>query len=486
MTISALPCGQVRGEQGRGVVHFRGLPYASAARFGQPVRLAPWDGLRDATRHGPIPPQPPSRLRAAMGDFERPRDEDCLTLTIATPAVDAAARPVLVFLHGGAYWTGAGSLDWYDGAVLAAENGCVVVGVNYRLGALGFLTHPEVAPANLGLADMVTALGWVRDNIAAFGGDPGCVTLVGQSAGAHAIMMLLADPASAGLFHRGVLMSAPADLAPKTVAAATRDAEFLAATIGVPVAGLAHAPVAALLDAGMKLARAGARFADATPPFYPVDDALSDPAAFVATVAREAAARGVALVIGTTREEMHAFFVPDPAMDAPDPAQVAACAARIAGDAGAIEAYRERRPGASDRDVLGDLVTDAMFLRPSIALAEALTAAGGHAHVYQFDAAGAGNGFMACHCIELPFLFGNFDAWSDAAMLRGFDPAQMQAISAQLRAAVAGFAHGRPPWPCYDNVARTTMVFGTISGPCHDPAGATWRRVFRPHTENLP
>ena len=486
MTIATPPTGAVEGEQGRGVIRFKGIPYATANRFAPPARLVPWSGTRDGTRHGPIPPQPPSRLRAAMGDFERPRDEDCLTLTIATPAADAGARPVLVFLHGGAYWTGAGSLDWYDGGVLAAENGCVVVGVNYRLGALGFLAHPAVAPANLGLADMVAALGWVRDNIAAFGGDPGCVTLVGQSAGAHAIMMLLAEPTSAGLFHHGVLMSTPADLAPKTSAAAVQDAEFLAAAIGIPVAGLTEAPVQSLLDAGLKLARAGARFADATPPFYPVNDALAEPALFVTTVARAAAARGVPLVIGTTREEMHAFFVPDPGMDAPAPAQVTACVARNVGDAGAIEEYRLRRPGATARDVLGDIVTDTMFLRPSIMLADALTAAGGHAHLYQFDAAGAGNPFKACHCIELPFLFGNFEAWPDAAMLQGFDPAQAHGISARLRATLVAFARGGMPWPLYDSTERTTMVYGPITGPAHDPAGASWRRIFQTHSEKLP
>ena len=484
MTIATPPCGMVQGAQAGGILHFRGIPYATAARFAPPVRLLPWPGMRDATRHGPIPPQPPSRLRAAMGDFERRQGEACLTVTIATPGAGSAARPVLVFLHGGAYWTGAGSLDWYDGAVLAAENGCVVVGVNYRLGALGFLAHPEVAPANLGLADMLAALGWVQDNIAAFGGDPGRVTLVGQSAGAHAIMMLLADPASAGLFHRGVLMSPPADMAPKTSVVAAQDAAFLADSIGVPPAGLAHVPVQALLDAGLRRARATARFADATPPFYPVDDALADPARFVATVARAAAARGVPLVIGTTREEMHAFFVPDPAMETPDPAQVAACAARIAGDERAVEAYRQRRPGATGRDVVGDLVTDAMFLRPAIGLAQALAAAGGQAHVYQFDAAGAANPFMACHCIDLPFLFGNFEAWPDAAMLKGIDPRQAQAISALFRGALTGFARTGEAWPRYDAADRLTMVFGPLTGPVRDPAGATWRPVFAVRQES--
>ena len=478
MPIASPPCGAVRGEQGRGVIRYRGIPYATASRFSPPVSVAPWCGTRDATSHGPIPPQPASRLRAAMGDFNRPQGEDCLTLTIATPAADAARRPVLVFLHGGAYRTGAGSLDWYDGGLLAAENGCVVVGVNYRLGALGFLAHPDVSPGNLGIADMVAALRWVAGNIASFGGDPARVTLVGQSAGAHAIMVLLTDPATAGLFHRAILMSTPASLATKPTEIAARDAAFVARAIGTTPAGLVDAAVAALLDTGLQLARSGARFADATPPFIPVSDAFTDPDILLATVATAAAGRGVPLVIGTTREEMHAFFAPDPAMDAPDPAVVADCFARLAGD---IDAYRSRRPGATTRDLLGDLVTDDRFLRPSIRLAEAVTAAGGRAHLYQFDWAAPGNRFMACHCIDLPFLFGNFDAWAAAKMLDGGRSPQAEAVSAHFRAALAGFAHtsepSRPglPWAPYRAPVRATMIYGPLIGPAGDPACMSWR-----------
>ena len=173
------------------VTVFRGVPYATASRFAPPKPIDCWSDTLDATRHGPIAPQPTSRLRAVMGEFSRTQDEDCLTLTIATPGADDAKRAVMVFLHGGAYLSGAGSLDWYDGSVLAGEGDIVVVGVNYRLGALGFLHLPGVAEGNMGLLDMVAALRWVRDNIADFGGDPARVTLVGQSAGAHAIMCLL-------------------------------------------------------------------------------------------------------------------------------------------------------------------------------------------------------------------------------------------------------------------------------------------------------
>jgi carboxylesterase type B len=216
--IAATDLGALAGEAGDGVVLFRNVPYAAPPtgerRFAAPHPASPWEGIRNATRHGPIAPQPPSRLRAAMGDFERPQSEDCLTLTIATPAADDGTRPVIVWLHGGAYMTGAGSLDWYEGGVLARDGDCVVVGVNYRLGALGFLHHPAIGVANCALLDMIAALGWVRDHIAAFGGDPGQVTVMGQSAGAHAIMCLLTMPDARGLFHRAILQSAPPAMTP--------------------------------------------------------------------------------------------------------------------------------------------------------------------------------------------------------------------------------------------------------------------------------
>ncbi len=472
--------GVLCGEMAASIIRFRGIPYATASRFGPPRRPAPWSGVRDATKHGPVPPQPPSRLRAAMGDFSRPQDEDCLTLTLATPALDRDCRPVLVWLHGGAYWTGAGSLDWYDGSTLAAENDVVVVGVNYRLGALGFLAHPAVSPGNLGLADMVAALAWVHENIAAFGGDPGNVTLIGQSAGAHAIMCLLTMVETKGLFHRGILMSAPPAMAPQSQGAAVGHAEFIAHRLETSVAGLMAMPTARLVDAGLQLARSIGKFADATPPFVPVFDAISTPAAFIAAAARAAGERGIPLLIGTTREEMHAFLVPDPAMNPPEPGKLAARFGELAGDPGALAAYARRRPGGSSRDLLGDLVTDHLFLMPSLALAEA---AGAGAHVYQFNWAPAGNPFRSCHCIELPFLFGNPAAWSGAAMLAGGGEAEMAAMSAVFRGALTGFARGGDPsmsglpWPTYRTPERQTMVFDTISGSVGDPAGVRWREI---------
>jgi para-nitrobenzyl esterase len=176
-------------------------------RFAPPEAVAPWRETRDATRDGPIPPQGRSRLAHVMGDFERAQSEDCLTLNIWTPAADGKRRPVMVWIHGGAFSSGAGSLPWYSGERFAQNGDVVVVSINYRLGALGFLCLPGVSPGNLGLLDQIAALKFVRDHIAAFGGDPDNVTVVGQSAGAGSIAILMTMPLAKGLFRRASLQS---------------------------------------------------------------------------------------------------------------------------------------------------------------------------------------------------------------------------------------------------------------------------------------
>ena len=278
--IARTSLGDLGGAWHDGIAAFRGVPYASPPtgerRFtaAQPVRS--WSGLRDATRHGPIAPQLPSRLRVAMGDFERPHDEDCLTLTICTPAPDAKARPVLVWLHGGAWISGAGSLDWYDGGNLARDGDIVVVGVNYRLGALGWLHRPGIVDVEPGTSDMIAALNWVRDHIAAFGGDPRCVTVMGQSAGATSIGRLLMLPEARKLFHRAIMQSGGFGRGAYTSVMATERADQFLHVLDIDpqssdaLARLRGVDVARLLDAQSHLARSNARFAQTNPPFMPV------------------------------------------------------------------------------------------------------------------------------------------------------------------------------------------------------------------------
>jgi para-nitrobenzyl esterase len=493
--VASTGLGDLKGAAGDGIAIFRGVPYAAPPiderRFLPPEPAPHWQGLRDATMHGPIAPQAPSRLRLAMGDFTWPQSEDCLTLTISTPAPDGKARPVLVFLHGGAYISGAGSLDWYDGGTLAREGDIVVVGVNYRLGALGWLRREGISEGNLGLLDQAAALAWVRDHIAGFGGDPERVTVAGQSAGGSSIACLLTMPAARPLFRRAIMQSAGLGRPPISPEHAQRVADQLLRALGIDgdaadaLQRLRAVPVPQLVETQMGIARQNARFADMSPPFQPVLGGFAGAKPFIAEVARQL--DGKELMIGVTREEMHAFFAPDPAMADPDPAAVAERFAALAGDAKAIELYRRRRPGGTVRDLLGDLVTDSVFMLPSFDLAEMVADGGGRVFAYQFDWAPPQSPFKACHCIELPFVFGSFPAWRDAQMLAGGDPAEMAALSALIRRAWIAFVRdgdpkhdGMPPWPAYDRAGRQTMRFASVVGPAGDPTGAAWReRPYR-------
>jgi para-nitrobenzyl esterase len=471
MNVAKTALGDVTGSAEGGVVAFRGVPYATAQRFAAPTSPH-WSGARDATRDGPIAPQTPSRLRVAMGDFECPMDEDCLTLSIWTPAPDAKARPVLVWLHGGAWQSGAGSLPWYDGGTLSREGDSVVVGVNYRLGALGYLHHPDLGVANPGSLDQIAALRFVQAHISAFGGDPDRVTVMGQSAGASSIGRLIITPEARPLFRAAILQSGSFGRPPLTHADAARNAEAFCRILEIdsPTA-LRDVPVEKLLAAQGALARQLARFGETNPPFMPILEASMSRATLIAAIAKAAA--GMPVLLGATREEVHAFYAADPAMQAPDATQMQARFTALGGD---IEAYRARRPGGSDMDLLADLASDHTFLWPTMELAEALASNGSDVFAYQFDWSPQGSKFRACHCIELPFMFGTLPAW-DAPMLAGGDPVQMAALSARMRRSWIDFVRtASPGWPTYDLHRRATMRFGDVVDVAGDPAGMETRR----------
>ncbi len=441
--IAATALGALRGSREGGAILFRGVTYATAGRFAAPAPPAPWTtapdaGPRDATRDGSIAPQLPSRLAAAMGGFERPQGEDCLSLTIATPGV-RGARPVLVFLHGGAFISGAGSLAWYDGGRLAAEGDLVVVGVNYRLGALGFL-HGDLA-----LDDQAAALRFVARHIGAFGGDPARITLAGQSAGATSIAHLLARADVRPLIRRAILMSGAFGRGHRDPAARAAIARHFGELLDDDPT---TAPLPAILAAQGRLARELARFGQTMPPFWPDPPSRGDTAGgdsagddFLATVGE--AARGMDVMIGTTREEVHAFYAADPAMTDPPADAAEDLAARLGGS---LAAARAARPDGSMLDWLADLGTEALFAGPGRALAARMGASGARVFPYRFDAAPTPR-WRACHCIDLPFAFGNYAAWREAPMLGGMGEAAFERISAPLRRAITGFTRdGDPGW----------------------------------------
>ncbi|WP_412515490.1 carboxylesterase family protein [Actinomadura madurae] len=404
--IAETVAGRVRGVAAGPVTAYLGIPYAEAGRFAAPRPVRPWAGVRDASAPGPAAPQPPSRLERVMGGFDVPQDERCLSLNVWRPPGDG--HPVLIFLHGGGFTSGSGGLPWYDGAELAAAGDVVVVTVGYRLGVLGFLRLSGVAGGNLGLRDQLAALTWVRHNISGFGGDPGNVTVAGQSAGAQSILALLSGGHARGLFGRAILQSAPAGMAPARPDDAERVGHLLLDALGLEpdqASRLVDVPVADLLAAQGAVARATAAPHSPVPPFQLVADGeLVAPDPLAATAAR--AADGVRLMMGTTRDEAAAFFADD--------------------------------PEAAER------VTAEMFVEPAQRLAEALAGGGAAPWLYGFDWRPEHGPFGACHCIELPFVLGSAAAWRDAPMLAGELP---PGLVRRVRRVWTSFARdGDPGW----------------------------------------
>jgi para-nitrobenzyl esterase len=484
--IARTSCGALRGAVESGVCTFRGVPYAKppvgARRFVPPEPPEPWTGERDATRDGPIPPQPPSRLRAAMGDFERAQGEDCLTLTIATPAADGARRPVIVWFHGGAFWTGAGSLAWYSGVPMARQGDVVVVGVNYRLGALGFMHVPGVVPPNLGLHDQIAALEWVANEIAAFGGDPDNITVMGQSAGGLSVLAMLAVPRARARLRRVVAQSAPFGRMLRSREEAAAIGARMAELAGVADASRwREVELGRIAAAQVALARSMAAFASSTPPFIPTADHELFGDDFVGAALAGAAERDV--ILGWTRDEMAAFLAPDEKVAQASDEAVRGVFARYFGAAAdaARDEYRQRARDAGPVALLGELLGDAAFAGGACAFAERLAALGRPARVYRFDWTAPGNRFRACHCIELPFVFDTLADW-DAPMLAGGDAATMRSLAAQVRDAWIAFARtgnpehpGLPRWP-HHGAKGETLLLDSPSRVAEDPAGRRrWR-----------
>ncbi|MET7952243.1 carboxylesterase family protein [Micromonospora sp. NPDC005324] len=410
--------GAVRGRRIGRVVHFAGVPFASAARFASPEAPRPWLGTRDASSPGPIAPQPAGRLERVMGPMRAGRqNENCLTLNLWTPSVVDGARPVLVWIHGGGFSSGSGSAEWYDGTLLAERSDLVVVTINYRLGVLGFAHLDSLAPSNRGLLDMVAALDWVQDNIAAFGGDPADVTVAGQSGGAVSIVPLLGR----GLFRRAILQSAPFAVLPWSSEEAGEFTAMLCAELGLArPASLFDVPVNRLLDAQRAVTEAITRASpnplNVAPPFQLVTDELVGEELISTALNRPRPE--VDLLIGWTRDELAAFVGGDERFAAID-AETVIRAIRQWYGGEAEQRYADRLSqlpeAATPAQVALAITTDEVFRRGALRLAAAFPGS----VTYRFDWRPTGSPFGACHCLDIPFVFGNAAAWRDAPMLPG-------------------------------------------------------------------
>ncbi len=443
--------GMVRGIDQDGVVSFRGIPYAAAPegelRFRAPRPAEGWDGVRDAVEFGPAAPQLPPAPGAPP--VWRPGDGlDCLRLNVWTPDAGGARLPVMVWIQGGAWKHGTARMPHYDGAALA-RSGAVVVTLDYRVGFEGF-GHLPGAPDNRGLLDQLAALRWVRENIAAFGGDPDAVTVFGQSAGAASIALLLAAPAAEGLFRRAIAQSVPegartADEAGRVTASLAAAARTEATREGF--AALPPEAILAVQDAPLTGPGVSA--------FGPVIDGelvTGQPWTGIG----EAAARRVDLVCGFTREEFRGLFPgPPPPGVAPE-----GVAASLGFGPEAAAAYREAYPDADDAALFMVMMSDAVVRMPTMRVAEAHAKAGGRTWLYDFawrsPALGAGHG------VDVPFVFGNARGGFAARVLGSPPPEEFAVLSARIRKSWTSFAAtGDPGWPRFDLEERRARVWDT-------------------------
>lgn len=486
--------GAIRGVRSAGVSAFHAIPYAAPPvgilRFAAPQPPAPWTGLRETTRVGASPPQGPSRLDAVMGIARFAQDEDCLTLTVWTPAADAAKRPVLFWLHGGAYQSGGGSQPFYTGGHMARAGDVVVVSVNYRLGALGYLYVPELetsggTAANRGLLDQMQALRWVHQNIAAFGGDPANITICGQSAGGGSVLALLADPGSRKLVRRAILQSASAGFLTPERALEINTSFYAAAGLARgDVAALRAMPAADVVAAQRKVQLALAAKGDRSIAYQNVAPSPTCPIAPYKAVC-EGAAAGIPLLIGTTLDEGHAWLAQEEALVANDKFDMVAGAAetggfaKAAGDLPAGRKAKAKRPW----ELLSAMYTWAIFEKPARRLADAHTAKGGAAWVYRFDWRPMPDArFGACHCIEIPFVFANLADCPPAAMLEGHEPASLARMTSAVQGAWLAFMRAGDPgtpslptWPRWDGANKPTMLLDDTCRVEQQAATATGR-----------
>lgn len=490
------PCGPARGYADGSVFAWKGIPYAAPPigdlRFRSPVPPEPWGDVLDAAAFGAMAPQ--GHDTSVPLDPSMRIDEDCLTVNVWAPRPDGTPRPVMVWIHGGAYCLGSSAQSIYDGRLLAERGDVVLVTFNYRLGALGFLdlssfsTADRTFEANLGLRDQIAALEWVRDNIAAFGGDPGAVTVFGESSGGGAITTLMTVPRAAGLFHRAIAQSPPSTSvygADRAASVASRFLEILDLSVD-RIGEIARMPFERLVEAGDILVDEVPTKVPGTLAMAPVVDRDLVPHYPVAAFQKGYSLR-VPLIIGSNRDEASIFkFMRSPLL----PVSAEAVQQMFAGLA-------EDNPGVSPLR-LAEIVAaypDSAKARGALAISRdaafrmpALWVADAHSRhsptwVYRFDhatpllkAARVG----AAHATELPYVFGNFGTLNpDPTFWLGGRRSALEVSGRVQRRWLAFARHGVPAaldgskhWAPYTEESRSTLLIDGHDSLVDDPDNA--------------
>lgn len=474
--------GKVAGYIQDGVTIFKGIPYAKANRFEAPVQADSWEGIRSCRQYGPVSPQGArsgwanDEIAFAFNWNDGVQGEDCLRLNVWTPALDSRKRPVMVWLHGGGYSAGSGQeLPSYDGTSLAFAEDVVVVSINHRLNVLGFLDlsaygEKYAKSANAGLLDIVASLKWVRDNIAAFGGDPSNVTIFGQSGGGGKVTTLLATPCAKGLFHKAIVQSGSmlrtmeSKYSRKIGIATVRNLGLDASSIDK----ISEVPYGELLAAGEKaIAQVKAEAdRDGVASFIfgwapTVDGAVLPSQPFDPQA--PAISAEIPMIIGTTRHEFSMTTYVPALRNAGREEVIGILKGRYGeGTERFLELFAKAYPGSKPADML-----DADFVfRPS-AIEQALRkslqgAAPVYMYMFNWESPVLDGILRSTHCMEIPFVFNNADR--HASMTGG--GAQAMELASKMSHCWAEFARcgkpsaeGLPEWEPFEAEKRAVMFF---------------------------
>lgn len=481
--------GKLEGREENGIRVFRGVPYATGVsgkrRWCPPQRVSPWAGVRPAESFGTAALQNSSMLGPMLGLDSSNTGEECLFLNVWTPACDGARRPVMVWIHGGAYTIGSGAQTMYHGEVLARRGDVVVVTINYRLGAFGFLHLNEItngripATGNEGLLDQIAALEWVRDEITAFGGDPDKVTVFGESAGAFSVSTLLGTPRAQGLFTNAIMQSGATNFVASSERA-NQVAETLLRELGLTTSEalrLHDVPTADLLAAQQRtlLANQDKRL---PLPFAPAVDGAVLPEHPLEAIAK-GMSQSVAVLTGTNLEEMKLFGLMDvKARSLDDAGLMARCAKVVPGsDAHGVEhatravmTYREARAARGQSveppELWFAIDSDRLFRHPAMQLAEIQARHQPHTYAYLFTwrSPFLEGALGSCHALEIPFVFGTH-SHPMIGRFTGKGPAADR-LGDGMQDCWISFAHSGHPgrigyesWGAYEATRRATMIF---------------------------